>query len=82
MSIERFILLKNLKSELESTNEILENCIVSLDSQGYWELSKDDIKRVEEDEASMNLFRDFLPLMVNHQIKSNVSNDNNKCIIN
>lgn len=78
VTMEVAVNIHRLKEDMETTCENLDELLVSLDKQRYWELSNEDIKRIEASDRASELFKEFLPQMVRHSLSMDSRKDINK----
>jgi ABC-type uncharacterized transport system ATPase subunit len=79
---DTLIKLQLIYENINKLNNDLEEIVVALDSQGYWELSDEDKERIKIDKESRDLINHFMPSVIKHKIiKKQVSNINDFCNI-
>jgi hypothetical protein len=77
-----------MERQMDLTQSKIDDVIIALDNQGYWDLDENDVQRIESSLEADRIFKQFLPEMVYYQQTNHKKKDffydkylKNACII-
>ena len=75
IKIDSFTKIKLLLNNFDIIVNNIEEVIVSLDLENEWTLTDNDIKRINNNRETNNLFKTFLPYMLTYKVINDVNNN-------